>query len=272
MAKTKRLMLESISLVDIVIELLDARIPISSQNPEIDNLTKNKLRVVILNKSDLSDERYNVKWKAHFESQGIKVIFVNSIKGVGISEIETVCRELMKEKIERLRARGRIFVPIRAMICGIPNVGKSTLINKYVGKAMTKTGDRPGVTRSNQWVKIRKDFELLDTPGILWPKFEDQDVGLNLAFCGAIKDDIMDMYSLSLKLIEKLQALYPEALKNRYKIEVFEEDSLEKILEKIAEARGFKMKGNELDLDRASIILIDEFRAAKLGKITLEHV
>ena len=270
MTKTKRMMQENISLVDIVIELLDARIPYSSKNPDMDNLAKDKLRIIVLNKADLADEKITKQWKEHFENKGFRVVLTNSTSGKGITDITVVSRELMQEKIERLRKRGRIFVPIRAMIVGIPNVGKSTLINKYVGKAMTKTGDRPGVTRSKQWVKIKKDFELLDTPGILWPKFDDQNVALRLAFTGAIKDDIMDIYTLSTKLVEILVKKHPQALKIRYNIDFDENDIPEDILVKIGESRGFKIKGGNVDVERTSIILLDEFRGAKLGNITLE--
>ena len=174
MTKTRRMMEENISLVDIVIELLDARLPFSSKNPEIDNLARNKKRIVILNKVDLADEKKTKEWRAYFEDKGFKVIEVNSITGKGIKDITEVSKELMAEKLERLRLRGRLFTPTRAMIVGIPNVGKSTLINKFVGKALAKTGDKAGVTRGKQWVRVKRDFELLDTPGILWPKFEDQ--------------------------------------------------------------------------------------------------
>lgn len=271
MTKTKRMMQENISLVDIVIELLDARIPFSSKNPDIDELAKNKYRIVVLNKVDLADERKTKLWTEYFEAKNFKVILVNSITGKGLKDIPEVSKELMSEKIERLKQRGRIFVPTRAMIVGIPNVGKSTLINKFVGKSLAKTGDKPGVTRGKQWIKIKKDFELLDTPGILWPKFEDENVGLKLAFTGAVNDDILDSYTLALNFIDYLKDKYPNALNERYKIQYSEDDKPEDILEKIGISRSFKKKGNEIDLIRASDILIDEFRAAMLGRITLEE-
>lgn len=271
MTKTRRMMQENIGLVDIVIELLDARIPYSSKNPEIDELAKNKHRIVILNKVDLADDKKTNLWIKYFEERNCKVILVNSITGKGIKDITEVSKELMKEKVERLKQRGRLFVPTRAMIVGIPNVGKSTLINKFVGKSLAKTGDKPGVTRGKQWIKIKKDFELLDTPGILWPKFEDQKVGLKLAFTGAVNDDILDTYTLALNLIDYLRQIYPNSLKERYKIDFNEEDKADKILENIGIARSFKTKGGEIDLQRASYILIDEFRACRLGKITLEE-
>lgn len=270
MTKTRRMMDENIKLVDIVIELLDARIPYSSKNPEIDKLAKDKKRIVILNKADLADEKKTVLWSEYFEAKRFKVIKVNSITGSGIKDISNAAADLMAEKLERLRKRGRIFTPTRAMIVGIPNVGKSTLINKLVGRTMAKTGDRPGVTRSKQWVKIRRDFELLDTPGILWPKFEDRAVGMKLAFTGAVNDNIIDLEELSVNLIEYLANLYPNAVKERYGIETDGVENTFELLKSIAEARGFKAKGGEPDTKRAATILLDEFRAAKLGKITLE--
>ena len=271
MTKTRRMMQENIGLVDIVIELLDARIPFSSKNPDIDELAKNKHRIIILNKVDLADEKKTKLWTEYFEAKNFKVILVNSITGKGLKDITEVSTELMKEKVERLKQRGRIFVPTRAMIVGIPNVGKSTLINKFVGKSIAKTGDKPGVTRGKQWIKIKKDFELLDTPGILWPKFEDQKVGLKLAFTGAVNDDILDSYTLALNFIDYLRQIYPNALKERYGIEFSEDDQADYILKEIGTARSFKTKGGEIDLTRASDILIDEFRACRLGKITLEE-
>ncbi len=270
MTKTKRMMEQNISLVDIVIELLDARLPYSSKNPDIDRLARDKFRIIVMNKADLADDRVTQQWREYFEAKGYRVVLTNSTNGKGLSQITDVARDLMKEKIERQRQRGRIFVPIRSMIVGIPNVGKSTLINKYVGKSITKTGDKAGVTRSKQWIKVKKDFELLDTPGILWPKFEDQRVGTILAITGAINDDILDQAELACELIKVLREKNIDALEKRYKIEINEEDENWQVLEKIGQARGFKIKGGEIDLDRASIILIDEFRGCKLGKISLE--
>ncbi len=270
MTKTRRMMEETISLVDIVIELVDARIPYSSKNPDLDTLAKNKRRIILLNKCDLADEKATAIWTEYFETQGFCVIQMNSLKGTGMNEVTDAARSLMKEKIEKLKARGRINVPIRSMIVGIPNVGKSTFINKYVGKAMTKTGDKPGVTRGKQWIKIKKDFELLDTPGILWPKFEDEEVGLKLAFTGAINDDILDAETLAISFIEHILLRNGNSLKKRYQI-VF--DTIEEphvVLRQIADARGFKLKGGESDLERASKILLDEYRGGKLGRITLE--
>lgn len=271
MAKTRKMIIENISLVDIVIELVDARVPYSSKNPDIDTLAKNKHRIIVLNKADLADEVKTNKWKKYFEDKNFNVIILNSLDGKGMNDIISVSRELMKEKIERLKKRGRIFVPIRAMVTGIPNVGKSTFINKFVGKATAKTGDKPGVTRAKQWIRIKKDFELLDTPGILWPKFDDESVGLKLAFTGAINDNIIDIHTLSLKLIEYLVIMNPESIKERYKIEFEENSTSQDILWNIGNKRGFKTKGGDIDIDRTANILIDEFRGSKLGKITLEE-
>ncbi|NDO47737.1 ribosome biogenesis GTPase YlqF [Clostridium sp. MD294] len=270
MTKTKRMMMENISLVDIVIELVDARIPYSSKNPDIDDLAKNKYRIILLNKCDLAEQKATALWEQYYKQKGFEVIQVNSIKGIGMTEVTNAARALMREKIERQKARGRLFVPIRSMIVGIPNVGKSTFINKYVGKTTAKTGDKPGVTRGKQWIKLKKDFELLDTPGILWPKFDDKEVGLKLAFTGAVNDDILDLITLATELINHLLIRHSELLQNRYQIlfDTIEEPHI--ILEKIAIARGFKQKGGEPDIDRASKILLDEYRGGKLGNITLE--
>lgn len=269
MSKTKRMISENISLVDIVIELLDARIPLASKNPDIDGLAANKHRIVVLNKSDLSDEEINKKWAAYFTKQNFRVVMADSVKGKGMQEITRVSEELMKEKKERMMARGRIFVPTRAMIVGIPNVGKSTLINKYAGRAITKTADKPGVTKNKQWVKIKKDFELLDTPGILWPKFDDESIGIKLASTGAINDVILDTQTLAVSLIKLILQMKPNALGDRYGIDINQEP--DSILTGIAKARGFIMKGGEFDLERTSIIVLDEFRSGKLGRISLEQ-
>ncbi len=270
MTKTRRMMEETISLVDIVIELVDARIPYSSKNPDLDQLAKNKHRIILLNKSDLADERATAIWEAYFVEKGFRVIRMNALKGNGMGEVTEVARDLMKEKVERLRARGRINVPIRSMIVGIPNVGKSTFINKYVGKITAKTGDKPGVTRGKQWIKLKKDFELLDTPGILWPKFEDQQVGLKLAFTGAINDDILDAQTMATEFIAHMMKRNSGSICKRYGVEIGEETKAHEVLEAIAISRGFKLKGDEPDLQRAAKILLDEFRGGKLGKITLE--
>ena len=278
MTKTRRMMEENISLVDIVIELVDARIPYSSKNPDLDTLAKNKHRILLLNKCDLADERATDIWQEYFEKQGFRVIRINALKGNGLGEVTETARSLMKEKIEKLKARGRINVPIRSMIVGIPNVGKSTFINKYVGKVTAKTGDKPGVTRGKQWIKLKKDFELLDTPGILWPKFDDQSVGMNLAYTGAVKDDILDVETLGCHLMAYLGEHYPDALKTAYKLSALPEREAEendiaygyRLLEAAGKKRGFLISGGEVDTERMAKILLDEFRSAKLGRFTLE--
>lgn len=243
---------------------------IQQQKPDLDTLAKNKHRILLLNKCDLADERATDIWQEYFEKQGFRVIRINALKGNGLGEVTETARSLMKEKIEKLKARGRINVPIRSMIVGIPNVGKSTFINKYVGKVTAKTGDKPGVTRGKQWIKLKKDFELLDTPGILWPKFEDQQVGLKLAFTGAINDDILDPENMAIAFINHMISRNPDCLRNRYQITFDTIEEPHVILEKIAMARGFKKKGDEPDLERAGKILMDEYRGGKLGRLTLE--
>jgi len=264
------MMEENLRLVDILIELLDARIPLSSKNPDIDGLAQNKHRITVLNKSDLADPAANEAWRRYFEGLGHQVVCANSVAGKGLDEIVKSAYELMAEKIARQKARGRINVPIRAMIVGIPNVGKSTIINKYAKKQVCKVADRPGVTRGKQWIKIRADFELLDTPGILWPKFDNPDVGRRLAYTGAIRDEVVDLQNLAADLIDDLQTIHPNGIKARYGVDF--NDTPEQTLLDIANARGFRTHGGEPDAKRAAIILIDEFRAGLLGRITLEKL
>ncbi|NMA83138.1 MAG: ribosome biogenesis GTPase YlqF [Epulopiscium sp.] len=271
MTKTKRLITENLKLVDIVIELLDARVPLSSTNPDLDQLAGNKPRIIVMNKSDLASDHKNQIWKQWFESKGYGVILVNSITGQGIGQIHEQAKDLLREKIERDRQRGRVFRPIRAMVVGIPNVGKSTFINKLVGKSLAKTGDRPGVTRGKQWIKIRKDFELLDTPGILWPKFEDPMVGLHLAFTGAIKDDILDIEEIAMEFVKFFQVSYPKVLVERYKItDAILQGTPYEVFLAIGKKRGFLISGGEIDTLRTAQIIFDEFRGGKLGRFTLE--
>ncbi len=269
MTKAKRMMQENIKLIDLIIELVDARIPLSSRNPDIDELGKNKSRIVLLNKSDLADPKYNKEWKKYFEDKGAHVLEVNSKSGAGVKSIHALVQEACKEKIERDRKRGIVNRPVRAMVVGIPNVGKSTFINAFAGKACTKTGNKPGITKGKQWIKLQKNLELLDTPGILWPKFEDQHVGMKIAFIGSINDEIIILEELAIDLIKFLKELYPNALHSRYEIESFENplDSLSAV----AQIRKCYGKGGELDLEKASNIVIDDFRSGKLGHITLER-
>ncbi|MCL2169008.1 MAG: ribosome biogenesis GTPase YlqF [Defluviitaleaceae bacterium] len=272
MTKALRMMQENLKLVDILIELLDARIPASSKNPDIDKLAQNKKRIVVLNKADLSAEAANEAWKEHYETLGYAVCLTNSNAGKGLDAVAKIARGLMQEKIERAKARGRLVVPIRAMIVGVPNVGKSTMINRYAGKNMAKVADRPGVTKGKQWITVSSDFELLDTPGILWNKFEvdpenNVNQGLNLAMTGAINDNILDVEKLAIALIEHIQ---PSSIKDRYKIGIDEDDDAAQILRKIGIKRGFKLGGGETDMLRTAVAVLDEFRGGKLGRTTLE--
>ena len=268
MTKAKRQMQEDLKLIDLIIELVDARVPLSSRNPDIDQLGQNKSRLILLNKADLADERQNEAWKEYFQSKGFHVVKVDSRNGAGMKTIQNVIQEACKEKIERDRRRGIKNRPIRAMVAGIPNVGKSTFINTFAGKACAKTGNRPGVTKGKQWIRLNKNVELLDTPGILWPKFEDQEVGIRLAFVGSIKDDILNMEELALKLIDYLKERYTGLLEKRYGIS--EAGNAVEILGAIAKARGCLKKGEELDYTKASGLLFDDFRGGKIGRITLE--
>jgi len=268
MTKAKRMMQENIKLIDVIIELVDARIPSSSRNPDIDELGKNKSRIVLLNKADLADPTYNKKWMEYFKADGIYALETNSRSGAGIKSIHALVKEACREKIERDRRRGIINRPVRAMVVGIPNVGKSTFINSFAGKACTKTGNKPGVTKGKQWIRLNKSLELLDTPGILWPKFEDQEVGRNLAYIGSINDEIIDRNELALSLIDFLWKSYPEALPGRYTISG--QRTADLTLAEIAKSRNCYGKGEELDYEKAAAIVIDEFRNGKLGRITLE--
>ena len=268
MTKAKRMMQENIKLIDLVIELVDARIPISSRNPDIDELGRNKARLILLNKSDLAEEKQNDAWVEYFKNKGFSVIKVNSRKGGGIKSIQNVIQEACKEKMERDRKRGILNRPVRAMVVGIPNVGKSTFINSLAGKACAKTGNKPGVTKGKQWIRLNKNVELLDTPGILWPKFEDQIVGLRLAFIGSIKDEILNVEELAAELIQFLKKYYTGVLVEKYNI--VESEDPYKCLADIAESRHCLLKGSELDTNKAATLLIDDFRDGRLGRITLE--
>ncbi len=269
MTKAKRMMQENIKLIDLVIELVDARIPLSSRNPDIDELGKNKARLVLLNKADLAEDKWNDAWAEYFKKKGFSVVKVNSRKGGGIKSIQGVIREACAEKIERDRKRGILNRPVRAMVVGIPNVGKSTFINALAGKACAKTGNKPGVTKGKQWIRLNKQVELLDTPGILWPKFEDQEVGLKLAFIGSIKDEVLQTEELAAELIHFLRTAYPEVLADKYDIEMDEDDYV--VLKHIAKSRNCIVRGNELDTEKAALLLLDDFRNGKLGRLTLEY-
>lgn len=268
MTKAKRMMQEDIKFNDIVIELIDARIPMSSRNPDIDDLAKNKYRLILLNKSDLADERVTVKWVEFFEKQGIKVIKLDSRQRIGMKSVNNAILEVCKEKIEKDRKRGIINRPVRAMIVGIPNVGKSTFINSFAGKACAKTGNKPGVTKGKQWIRLNKTVELLDTPGILWPKFDNEKIANDLAFIGSINDQILNLTELSLKFIESVKNDYAGIFTSRYDIE--EKDDGVTMLGDIAIARGCLKKGGEPDYDKAAALIFDDFRSGKLGKISIE--
>lgn len=269
MSKAKRAMQEDLNLINVIIELVDARVPLSSKNPDIDPMANGKSRIILLNKCDLADAAVTAQWKKYYEKKGFFVALVNSKQGKGVKQVNEVIQSACKEKIERDRRRGILNRPIRAMIVGIPNVGKSTFINSFAGKACTKTGNKPGVTKGKQWIRLNKNVELLDTPGILWPKFEDQTVGLRLAFIGSIKDELSNQYELCLLLMKYLQEHYPEAVPKAYQIEA--DDSEVVLLERVAKRRGCLKAGGEYDLDKAANYVIDDFRNGRLGAISLEQ-
>ena len=262
------MMEEDIRLVDLVIEILDARVPLSSRNPDIDQLGRQKARLILLNKADLAEERINSAWEEYFKEKGYYVVKVNAKNGAGVKVVHKVIAEACKEKIERDRKRGILNRPVRAMVVGIPNVGKSTFINTFAGKACTKTGNKPGVTKGKQWIRLNKSVELLDTPGILWPKFDDQEIGIRLAFIGSIKEEVLNITELAIKLIHYLQKNYQGVLKERYQAD--EEQEVGKVLEDIAKNRACLLKGGEYDIEKAAALLMDDFRNGRLGRITLE--
>ena len=291
MTKAVRMMQENIKLIDLIIELVDARIPLSSRNPDINELGKNKSRIVLLNKSDLADPVQNKQWVQYFEDQGAHVLEINAKSGAGIKAISNLVQEACREKLERDKKRGIVNRPVRAMVVGIPNVGKSTFINSFTGKACTKTGNKPGVTKGKQWIRLNKNLELLYTPGILWPKFEDQRVGMNLAFIGSMNDEIIVQEELACDLIMVISQYYPHALGERYGWTdgqdtgemqmdegvpgvlqtVLTEQEAAQILERIAVSRKCFAKGEEPDLSRAASLFIDDFRSGRLGRMTLER-
>ena len=265
MKKTRELIQDNLKMVDVVVELLDARIPVSSKNPIIDELVGSKPRIIVLNKCDLSDAAANKAWKAHLELQNTKVGLADSMHGKGIKELMSMMQG-MEDEINKDRVRQK---KLRLMIVGVPNVGKSSLINRLTGRKATKTGDKPGVTKGKQWLTLENGMQLLDTPGILWPKFEDPQVGLALAFCGSIKEEILDKETLALRLIEKLQEDYPKLLMERYKLDELSEEGLEN-MDNIARKRGFIMSGGRIDYERCARTVLDEFRSGTIGLISLE--
>lgn len=271
MVKTKREITESLKMIDVVIELLDARIPISSKNPDLDSLINGKPKVVLLNKCDLAEEDITRKWLNYYKENGISALEIDSLTGKNLNKIYSIVKEAVKEKFERKIAKGIIGRPVRALVAGIPNVGKSSFINKIAARQSAKTGDKPGVTRSRQWIKVNSEFELLDTPGILWPKFDDINVAHHLAYTRAIKDEILDIEELAIEFVREITHLKPSALVNRYKIEIDPEAETIETLYNIGKKRGCIIAGGEIDTLRASNIIFDDYRTGKLGKITFER-
>lgn len=272
MTKTKRMIASEIQHMDAVCEILDARIPLSSRNPDVDELTAGKPRLVVLNRADQADPAETKRWSRYFREKGWAVLEANAKNGVGTEKFAAAVRELLKEKLDAYAAKGQVGRTVRVMVLGIPNVGKSTFINKVAHRKTARAEDRPGVTRSKQWVPVDSTLELLDTPGILWPKFDDPEVGKRLAFTGAVKDDVLDIEELACYLMEYFGRHYADVLTERYKITVEDSDSGYDLLEKAGRKRGFLMRGAEVDTERMSRILLDEFRGGKLGRFTLETV
>ncbi|MBU3153817.1 MULTISPECIES: ribosome biogenesis GTPase YlqF [Clostridium] len=271
MAKTRRQIGESLKLVDAVIEIRDARIVKSSANPQIDEICKDKPRVILLNKSDLAEDKVTKQWIEKLTTDTVKPLAVNCITGQGLKSIKITLDELLKQKHDRQRKKGLVNIVTRVMVVGIPNVGKSSFINKLGKNNITKTGDRPGVTKSKQWVRTTLGIELMDTPGVLWPRFEDETVGLNLAFTGAVKDEVIDIEELALRLVERLQINNAQRLMERYKLTEIMENPLDN-LDNIAKKRGAVISGGNIDYNRVAVMLLDEFRGGKLGPISLERV
>ena len=274
MAKTRRLITENLSCVDIVIEILDARIPHSSKNPEIRRLCGNKPMLTLLSKSSLADPAANDRWRGWYQKNKLNCMFIDSMTGSGIKNIGGEVRKILSDKVEKYENRGMGSRPLKAMIVGIPNVGKSSLINKLAGRKKAKVEDRPGVTMSKQWVNTGIGLDLLDMPGVLWPKFEDERVGENLAMTGAIKDEIMDTERISCALVGRLRKKYPDLLANRYKLSdmtQYQQLSDWELIDVIGAKRGFLLSGAEVDRERSANMLLDEFRSAKIGRITLEE-
>jgi len=270
MTKARRMISENLRLVDIVCEIIDARIPVSSRNPDLDELAGQKPRLIIMNRIDQADPAVTKLWTEYFKKQGLFTIEVECKTGSGVSGFPSAVREILKDKLEAYAKKGLKGRPVRAMVVGIPNVGKSSFINRIAKRKVAAASDKPGVTRGKQWIKIGADLELLDTPGILWPKFDSQEVAENLAFTGAIKDEILDVETLAANLMSRLRESYPQSIENRYKISLSENDSGFDLLEKAARKRGFLVSGGDVDLERMAKILLDEFRGGLLGRISLE--
>ncbi|HIT32192.1 MAG TPA: ribosome biogenesis GTPase YlqF [Candidatus Enterenecus stercoripullorum] len=272
MTKTRRQMEEDVKFVDMVAEVVDARIPVSSRNPDIDSMVGDRSRMMIFNRADQADPEQTARWLAHFRNRGYAVLETDAKTGRGVNQFSAVVKAALKEKMEAWKAKGQVGRLVRVMVVGVPNVGKSTLINKIARKRSAKAGDRPGITRGKQWVRVDSGLELLDTPGILWPKFEDETTGLHLAFTGAVKDEVMDSEALASALMELLRDRYPQALTARYKMDVGPEIPGWELLERAARKRGMLISGGEVDTQRMSKVLLDEFRGGKLGRFTLERL
>lgn len=270
MTKTRRQMEEDIKLVDLVAEVVDARIPISSRNPDIDAMVGGRPRLIILNRADQADPAMTARWMAWFKGKGCGVLETDARSGKGVGQFSAAAKGVLKDKLAAWKAKGLVGRPVRAMVVGVPNVGKSTFINKVAKRKSAKASDRPGVTRGKQWVSVDSGLELLDTPGILWPKFEDEATGLRLAFTGAVKDEVTDMEGLACALLELLRDRYPQALLERYKLTQMDGKPGWELLEQGARRRGMLVSGGETDTERMAKVLLDEFRAGKLGRFTLE--
>ncbi|HIU36160.1 MAG TPA: ribosome biogenesis GTPase YlqF [Candidatus Fimenecus excrementigallinarum] len=270
MAKTRRLLRECLPQVDAVVEVLDARVPESSRNPELSELTAGKPRIVLLNKCDLADEAATKAWLAVFRSRGFSALAVDCRSGKGLKQFVPLLKEVLSDRIAKNTQRGMAGKPLRCMVVGIPNTGKSSFINKMAGRARAEVADRAGVTRQNRWFAVGGGVELLDTPGVLWPKFDDPRVGDKLAFIGSVKDTVVDTQTLAVRLLEVLQASYPDRLRDRYKLEDFAEEPAYMLLERVGKKRGMLLRGGEIDCERAAAVLLDEYRAGLLGRLTLD--
>lgn len=275
MAKTRKQIIADLKLIDVVVEVLDARIPISSHNPDLEGIISNKKRIILLNKSDLSDEKENQRWVEYFKKQNIKAVIIDSNTGKGIDNSIKAIKEIMQDVIQKELAKGKTRRVIRILVLGIPNVGKSSYINRATKKVSAKVGNKPGVTVQKQWIKLDKDIEMLDTPGVLWPKFESEEVGLNLAYTGTIKDDILEKTEIAYNLLKFLFINYKENLIQRYKLDNIEnitENDIAELMETIGQKRGALVSGGKVDLEKVSAIILDDFRTGKIGKISLEKV
>lgn len=270
MAKTRRMIQENLKLVDLVVEIIDARIPVSSRNPDLDALVEGKPRLVLLNRADQADPALNQRWAEYFRRRGWSVLQTDCKTGAGVKQFSPVVKSILKDQIAKWQEKGMLGRPVRVMVVGVPNVGKSTFINRVANRKSAIAQNRPGVTRGKQWVAVDEGLDLLDTPGILWPKFEDQTVGMHLAFTGAVKDTVLDVETLALYLMRLLSARYPQALAERYRLEVSENSDAWELVEQAGRNRGFLISGGEVDTERMSRILLEEFRSGKLGRFTLE--